>query len=156
MSEIDRTIQLDQDLKELKRKKSIYERFAKKEDVIGALIDLLDIYNEKYSRALRHSVNEDKDPQYKIMLNFIEHIKSYIEEAPQRLIEVEEILTNADTGDLLEDWSRDYFPLFGNLRKKKEQEQLEKKLQKALYSFKYDPSSVLETPALKGGVNAKT
>jgi len=143
---IDSQIQYDQDLKELKRKQSIYERFAKKEDVIGALMEFLAIYEEKYNRALRHSNNGDKDSQYKIILNFIDHIKNYIEEAPQRLTEIEEILSNADTGNLLEDWSDDFFPLFGGARKKKQQEKIDKKIKKALYEFKYGS---LDTPAKK-------
>jgi DNA repair exonuclease SbcCD ATPase subunit len=141
MSDIDREIQFDQDLEELKKKKSIYERLVKKEDVIGALFDLLDIDEEKYSKALRYSRNGDKDPQYKIMLNYIEWLKTYIREAPQRLKEVKELIADVDKGDLMEDWTSAYWPLFGGIRRNR----LEKRLRETLYRFKYEPSSFAPT-----------
>jgi len=148
MDDIDRRIELDKDLEELRKLKSVYERLVKKQDVVGALFDLFGINEEKYNKALRHSNNGEKDSQYKIILNFIDYLRKCIEESPQRLEEVEELITNADKGDLLEDWTSTYFPLFGGVRRKKEQERLEKKLQKALYDFKFNPSH-FSTPAKK-------
>jgi len=146
MSDVDRDIQFDRDFEELRKKKSIYERLVKKEDVIGALFDLLEIDEEKYDKALRYGKG-DKDPQYKIILNYIEHLRNYIEEAPRRLEEVKELIADVDTGDFMEDWTNNYWPLFGGSRKKKEREKMGRKLQEALYKFKFNQSR--STPTKK-------
>ena len=145
MNDIDREIQLDRDLEELKKQESIYKRFVEKQDVIGALFDLFEINEEKYNKALRHSNDKDKDAQYKIMLNFIDYLRNVIKSAPLELEDVKELITDVDTGDLMEDWVSAYWPLFGNVRKKKKQEQLERRLKKALYEFKFNLSSFTPT-----------
>jgi hypothetical protein len=145
MEDIDRKIQLDRNLEELQKEKSIYERLVKKQDVTEALLDLFNIHEQMYNKALRHSKDTDKDSQYKNILNFIDYLRTCIKESPERLEEIEELITDVDKGDLMGDWERAYWPLFGEGRKKKERERLEKKLQKALYEFKFHPSSFTPT-----------